>query len=90
MGYKEEVLIRTTIAVVLGFTLNALMSSLSSDVVTPILKQKSFDEEEKRLVFKVGSVRIYFGNVLGHLVTVALILISTYAVLSVLEKRKIL
>jgi large-conductance mechanosensitive channel len=90
MGRKEEVIIRPAVGIILGISITAFLTAISQDIVTPILKQKSFDDEEKRLVytFKNG-VRINFGDVLGHFITVCLITGSIYVGLAVLEYFRI-
>jgi large-conductance mechanosensitive channel len=90
MGRKEEAIIRPAVGIMLGIAISALFASISRDILTPIIKQKSFDDEEKRLVYTFSNgVRIHFGEVLGHLVTVTFLGLNIYFWLSVLEYYKV-
>ena len=47
MGRKEEVIIRPAVGIILGISITAFLTAISNDIVAPILKQKSFDDEER-------------------------------------------
>ena len=90
MGRKEEVIIRPAVGIILGISVTAFLTAISNDIITPILKQKSFDDEEKRFVFTFkNGVRINLGDVLGHFINVCLIIASLYVGLSILEMFKL-
>lgn len=90
MGRKEEVIIRPAVGIIIGLSVTAFLTAISNDILTPILKQKSFDDEEKRFIYTFSNgVRINFGDVLGHFITLSLITFTTYVVLAVLEFFKI-
>lgn len=90
MAFKEELILRSAVGIVIGLGINAFLTSVGQDIVTPLLKQKSFDDAEKRFVATVGGVRINYGDLIGHFITMVIIVGSVYGTLWVLEKRKIL
>jgi large-conductance mechanosensitive channel len=90
MAFKEEVIIRSAVGIVIGLGINAFLTSIGHDIVAPLLKQKSFDDAEKRFVVTIGGVRIHYGDLIGHFISMVIILGSVYGTLWVLEKRKIL
>ena len=90
MGKKEEIIVRPAVGFIVGLAVTAVFVSFSKDIVTPILKQKSFDDEEKHFVFSLGGVRIHFGDVITNIVTAILIIGSMYIGLHVLERGKII
>lgn len=90
MAFKEEIIIRSAVGIVIGLGINAFLTSLGQDILAPLLKQKSFDDAEKRFVFTIGGVRIHYGDLLGHFISMVVIVVSVYSTLVVLEKRKIL
>lgn len=90
MAFKEELIIRSAVGIVIGLGVNAFLTSIGQDIVSPLLKQKSFDDVEKRFVVTIGGIRIHYGDLIGHFISMVIIIASVYATLWVLEKRKIL
>lgn len=90
MAFKEELIIRSSVGIVIGLGVNAFLTSIGHDIVTPLIKQKSFDDAEQRFVVTIGGVRINYGDLIGHFISMLIIVGSVYTTLWVLEKRKIL
>jgi large-conductance mechanosensitive channel len=90
MAFKEELIARSAVGIVIGLGINAFLTSVGQDILTPLLKQKSFDDVEKKFVVSIGGVRINYGDLIGHFISMVVIVGSVYGTLVVLEKRKIL
>jgi len=90
MAFKEELIIRSAVGIVIGLGINAFLTSIGQDILTPLLKQKSFDDVEKHFVITIGDVRIHYGDLIGHFISMLVIVGSVYGTLWVMEKRKIL
>jgi large-conductance mechanosensitive channel len=90
MAFKEELIARSAVGIVIGLGINAFLTSVGQDILTPLLKQKSFDDIEKKFVVSIGGVRINYGDLIGHFISMVVIVGSVYGTLVVLEKRKIL
>jgi large-conductance mechanosensitive channel len=90
MAFKEELIIRSAVGIVLGLAINTFLSSIAYDIVTPLVKQKSFDDLQQKFVVSIGGIRVHYGDVIGHFISMIIILASVYATLTFFEKRKIL
>jgi large-conductance mechanosensitive channel len=90
MGKKEELIARGAVGIIIGLGINAFLTSVGQDILTPLLKQKSFDDAEKRFVLTIGGIRIHYGDLIGHFISMVVIVTSVYGTLWLLEKRKIL
>jgi large-conductance mechanosensitive channel len=90
MAFKEELILRSAVGIVLGLAINTFLSSIAYDIVTPLVKQKSFDDFQQKFVVTIGGIRIHYGDVIGHFISMLIILASVYATLTFFEKRKIL
>ncbi len=90
MAFKEELILRSAVGIVIGLGVNAFLTSIGQDILTPLLKQKSFDDLETKFVVTIGGIRIHYGDLIGHFISMIVIVGSVYGTLWVLEKRKIL
>lgn len=90
MGRKEEIIIRGAVGILVGLALNSFLTSIGQDILTPIIKQKSFDDLQHKFVVSVGGIRIHYGDLIGHFISMIVILASVYVTLHYMEKYKIL
>ena len=90
MAFKEELIIRTAVGTVLGLALNSFLSSFGRDILKPIFTRKSFNKLENEFVINILGVKINYGDLLGHLFTLLIVIFAVYIGLYVAEKRKVL
>lgn len=90
MGHKEEIIIRGAVGIIIGLGINAFLASLGKDVISPLIKQQSFDDLEKRLVVTVGGIKIHYGELIENFIYMFVVVASVYATLHYMEKYKIL
>ena len=90
MAFKEELIIRTAVGTVLGLAINNFMASLGKDVLKPIFTRKSFDKLEKEFIADVFGVKINYGDLIGHLLSMVTIVATIYFTLYLAERYKVL
>lgn len=90
MGRKEEIIVRGAVGIVIGLGINAFLASLGRDIISPLIKQQSFDDLQKRLVVTVGGIRIHYGDLIENFIYMLVVIVSVYASLHYMEKYKIL
>jgi large-conductance mechanosensitive channel len=90
MAFKDEIIIRTVVGTVLGLALNSFLASIGSDVLKPIFSRKSFDKLEKEFVVTIYGVKINYGDLIGHFLTLTATVVTVYMTLYVLEIYKIM
>ena len=90
MAFKEELIIRTAVGTVLGLAINSFMASLGKDVLKPIFTRKSFDKLEKEFIADIFGVKINYGDLIGHFLSMITIVATIYFTLYIAEKYKIL
>jgi hypothetical protein len=90
MAFKDEIIIRTIVGTVLGLALNSFLSSIGTDILKPIFSRKSFDKLEKEFIVTIYGVKINYGDLIGHFLTLAATVVTVYVTLYVLEIYKIM
>ena len=90
MGRKEEIIARGAVGIIVGLGINAFLASVGKDILSPLIKQQSFDDLEKRLVVTVGGIRIHYGDLIENFIYMLVVVVSVYASLHFMEKYKIL
>jgi len=90
MGRKEEIIVRGAVGIIIGLGINAFLASLGKDIISPFIKQQSFDDLEKRLVVTVGGIRIHYGDLIENFIYMLVVVASVYGTLHFMEKYKIL
>jgi len=90
MGLSEEIIVRTAVGTVLGLALNSFLSSLGRDVFKPIVSRKAFNKLEHEFVVDIAGVKINYGDLLGHFISLLTIMASVYVAIYVLEAKKVL
>jgi large-conductance mechanosensitive channel len=89
MALKEQLIIRTAVGTVLGIGLNSFFASFAKDVLKPIFSRKSFDKLEHEFVITIMGIKINYGDLLGHFMSLLTIVCSVYFVLYFAEMYKI-
>ena len=90
MALKEELIIRTAVGTVLGLALNSFFASIGTDILKPIFSRKSFDKLEHEFVITIYGVKINYGDLIGHFLTLATAILAVYITLYFLEINKVL
>jgi large-conductance mechanosensitive channel len=90
MALKEELIIRTAVGTVLGLAINSFFASFANDVLKPIFSRKSFDKLEHEFILNIFGIKINYGDLLGHLMSLLVIVIAVYITLYVAERYKII
>lgn len=90
MAFKEELIIRTAVGTVLGLALNSFLGSLGRDVLKPIVSRKSFDKLEHEYEATIFGVKINYGDVIGHFISLVVIIATIYFSLAFFEFYRIL
>lgn len=90
MGRKEEIIVRGAVGIIIGLGINAFLASLGKDILSPLVKQKSFDDLEKKFVVTVGGIRIHYGDLIENFIYMVVVIASVYGALHFMETRKIL
>jgi large-conductance mechanosensitive channel len=90
MALSTEIIVRTAVGTVLGLSLNSFFASFGKDVMKPIFSRKSFDKLENEYVAQIYGVKINYGDLLGHLLTLVLVMVGIYLGISALEMYRIL
>jgi large-conductance mechanosensitive channel len=90
MAFKEELIIRTAVGTVLGLALNSFFASIGTDILKPIFSRKSFDKLEHEFVITIYGVKINYGDLIGHLLTLMTAIFAVYITLYFLEINKVL
>jgi large-conductance mechanosensitive channel len=90
MGLGGELILRTAVGTVLGIALNSFLSSVGRDVIKPIFSRKEFDKLEKEFVTTVFGVRINYGDLLGHFISLLTIIATVYVTVEVIETYKLI
>lgn len=90
MALGAEIIVRTAVGTVLGLALNSFFSSIGSDVLKPIFSKKSFDKLEHEFIIEVYGIKINYGDLLGHFLTLASVVLTIYVSITALEMYRIL
>jgi large-conductance mechanosensitive channel len=90
MALKEELIIRTAVGTVLGLALNSFFASIGTDILKPIFSRKSFDKLEHEFVVTIYGVKINYGDLIGHFLTLSTAIVAVYITLYFLEINKVL
>jgi large-conductance mechanosensitive channel len=90
MAFKEELIIRTAVGTVLGLAINSFMASLGKDILKPIFSRKSFDKLEHEFVTTIFGVKINYGDLIGHFLSMITVIVTVYITLYIAEKYKVL
>ena len=90
MALGPEIIVRTAVGTVLGLALNSFFASIGSDILKPIFSKKSFDKLEHEFIIEVYGVKINYGDLLGHFLTLVSVILTVYVCITMLEMYKIL
>lgn len=90
MGLGGELILRTAVGTVLGIALNSFLSSLGRDVFKPIISRKAFNKLEGEFIVNIAGVKINYGDLLGHFISLLTIVAVVYVTIYFLESKKIL
>jgi len=90
MGLGSEIIVRTAVGTVLGLTLNSFFASIGNDVLRPIFSKKSFDKLEHSFIVEIYGIKINYGDLFGHFLTLVSVVLTIYISITALEMYKIL
>jgi large-conductance mechanosensitive channel len=90
MGLGGELILRTAVGTVLGIALNSFLSSVGRDVIKPIFSRKEFDKLEKQFITTIFGVRINYGDLLGHFLSLLTTVATVYVTIQVIERYKLI
>jgi large-conductance mechanosensitive channel len=90
MAFKEEIIVRTAVGLVLGLAFNNFVASIGKDVLRPLFSRKSFDKLENEFIIDIGGVKINYGDLLGNFLALVTVVVIVYSTLYLVEKNKIL
>jgi large-conductance mechanosensitive channel len=90
MALGPEIIVRTAVGTVLGLALNSFFASIGNDVLKPIFSKKSFDKLEHQFIIEVYGIKINYGDLLGHFLTLVSVVLTIYVSITALEMYKIL
>jgi len=85
MALGVEIIVRTAVGTVLGLSLNSFFSSFGRDVMKPIFSKKSFDKLENEYITQIYGVKINYGDLLGHFLTLVAVMFGIYLTITTLE-----
>jgi len=90
MGIGGELILRTAVGTVLGITLSSFLSSIGRDVLKPILSRKEFNKLENEFVTTIFGVKINYGDLLGHFLSLLTTVATVYVTIQVIERYKLI
>jgi large-conductance mechanosensitive channel len=90
MGFGEELIIRTAVGTVLGLALNSFLSSFGRDVIKPIISRKGIKNLEREYVTTIFGVKINYGDLVGHFISLLVIVGTVYVTVKVAERYKVI
>ena len=90
MGLGGELIVRTAVGTVLGIALNSFLSSIGRDVLKPIFSRKSFNKLENEFITTIFGVKINYGDLFGHFISLMTIIATVYITLYFIERYKLI
>lgn len=90
MGLGGELIVRTAVGTVLGIALNSFLSSIGRDVFKPIFSRKAFNELEHQFVTTIFGVKINYGDLFGHFISLVTIMVTVYISVYFIERYKLI
>ena len=90
MRLGGELIIRTAVGTVLGLALNSFLSSMARDVIKPILSRKEINQLDKEFITTIFGVKINYGDLLGHFLSLLTIIVTIYVTIEGIEMYKLI
>ena len=90
MGLGGELIIRTAVGTVIGIALNSFLSSIATDIFKPIFSNKLFNKIENEYTTKIFGVKINYGDLFGHFISLLTVIITVYVCVTVIERYKLI
>ena len=94
MAEKEELIsrnliFRTLVGTILALSIKDFLESLANDFLKPIFLDLIFKSLDNDFTVDVGGVKINYGDLIGHIITLTLIILTIYAVVFIVDILKI-
>jgi len=90
MGLGAELIVRTAVGTVLGISLNSFLSSLGRDILKPIVSRKGFNELENQFTTTIFGVKINYGDLFGHFISLITVMMTVYVSVYLIERYKVI